>query len=81
MCDGQTLCRIFSLHCKSFYGCEILTICHICLICMFRGAKLFVTFLDCLRACRSCDLELHQHVWLTQKRVIMVWYGNFFLTY
>ena len=24
MCDSQTLCRIFSLHCESFYGCEIL---------------------------------------------------------
>ena len=24
MCDSQTLCRIFSSHCESFYGCEIL---------------------------------------------------------
>ena len=24
MCDSQTLCRNFSSHCESFYGCEIL---------------------------------------------------------
>ena len=24
MCDSQTLCRTFSSHCESFYGCEIL---------------------------------------------------------
>ena len=24
MCDSQTLCRIFSSHCESFYDCELL---------------------------------------------------------
>ena len=24
ICDNQTLCRIFSSHCKGFYGCEML---------------------------------------------------------
>ena len=55
ICDSRTLCRNFSSHCKSFYGCKILiSICHmpihmlICPICMFHGTKLFVMFLDCL---------------------------------
>ena len=47
MCDSQTLCRIFSSHCESFDGCEILK--YTMSYSMFRGAKLFVMFLDCPR--------------------------------
>ena len=50
MCDSQTLCRIFLCIAKVFMVVKyLITISHICLICMFRGAKLFVIFLDCLR--------------------------------
>ena len=50
MCDSQTLCRIFLRIAKLFMVVNyLITICHICLICIFRGEKLFVTFLDCLR--------------------------------
>ena len=50
MRDSQTLCRIFLRIAKVFMVVKyLITICHICLICMFRGEELFVIFLDCLR--------------------------------